>query len=71
MIADMRMNHLGVVNLFSNGNEFYEFGSLDGEHLWLCPKFDSDKCQAAISTINVNGVTMMKVLTAEHSHGSN
>lgn len=67
-IADIRMNNLGAVSLFFDGNEFYQFGSLDGEYLWLCPQFESDKCQAAISTINVNGVPMMKVLTSEHSH---
>lgn len=40
----------------------------DGKQRWQCTRAHSQKCRAAVRTMDVNGVTMMKILMAEHSH---
>lgn len=40
-----------------------------GQQRWRCQK-ENQKCRAAVSTtLDVNGIIMMKILCAEHNHG--
>lgn len=58
------------------GNEIFFYGehkfTKHSKYLykqrWQCTRRSTQLCSAAVSTIDVNGVTMMKVLAAEHSH---
>lgn len=68
IVADIRTNEKGRENLFyadykfTRGNK----GAL-GHQRWPCTR-NNAKCRAAMSTLEIGGVTMMKVLFAEHSH---
>lgn len=70
-MADVQDNHNGSGQHLYYGNEkFQKHGKLsaNGMQRWQCTKAHSQKCRAAMSTVEVNGVTMMKILANEHSH---
>lgn len=69
--ADIRMNAKGGENLFHQDKMFSKHGAVNAQdkQRWQCSKRSvKNPCKAATSTMNVNGVVMMKVLFAEHSH---
>lgn len=68
-MADIRSNVLGCEQLFHNNNIFNKHRKpvTAGQQRWRCQK-ESKKCRAAASTLNVNGVIMMKVLCGDHNH---
>lgn len=68
--ADVRDNGNGGQTLFHSGHKFNKHGKANahGQQRWICTRVKSQKCRAAASTMNVNGVTMMKILMADHTH---
>lgn len=69
IIADIQTNAKGKENLFYADHKFSRGakGAL-GSQRWSCSKASNTKCRAAMSTLDVGGITMMKVLFGEHSH---
>lgn len=68
VMADIRTNEFGRENLFFKGFKFYRQITGTNKVRWICMKHSSKRCKAAISTMVVNHIQMMKVLNAEHSH---
>lgn len=68
--ADIQVNYKGTENLYYANNKFNKNGKLNGhgKQRWICTKVKSQQCRAMAVTMDVNGVTMMKILTAEHTH---
>lgn len=68
-MADIRSNGRGGENLFHTNVKFNKHSTMNvsGQQRWQCTK-SYKKCRAACSTMKVNGIRMMKVLVAEHSH---
>lgn len=69
IVADIQVIN-GRESLFHNN---YIFGKHrqpngKGQQRWRCPKCTSQRCRGAVSTMDIKGVTMMKVLEAEHTH---
>lgn len=68
IVADIRSNKSGRQNLHHANEKFYIHNVRQNTKQWYCTKRTAERCRAAISTIDVNGETMMKVLHADHSH---
>lgn len=66
--ADVRTNARKANHLYYDGHEFSVNRIGVRKKLWQCSKKMSKRCQAWISTVNLNGVTVMKVIKAEYSH---
>lgn len=66
--AEIRKSANGRENLYFNDQKFYKQGKANPKQRWACTKNQGAKCRAAISTIEIDGVTVMKVLCAEHTH---
>lgn len=69
IVADIRLNGEGKENLF---HESFKFGKHNKKDCpltrWTCTKHSKNKCRAVMSTAVINGVRMMKVIRAEHTH---
>lgn len=68
IVADIRPNEFGRQNLHYNGYKLYRHTNGASTKTWLCTKRTTDKCRASISTVEVDGVVMMKVFHADHTH---
>lgn len=68
VVAEIRQNSFGRENLFHNNYKFNKNGKSVMKQLWLCTKHRSERCKASASTMEIDGVVMMKVLKAEHTH---
>lgn len=70
IIANIRFNEKGGENLFRNDNKFLKSNKPNqfGQQRWECTKKRSQKCSASASTMDINGVIMLKILVDEHSH---
>lgn len=66
--ADIRMNKDGRQNLFYNGFKYSRDGWGVTKQRWVCTCKNSKKCKSSISTVKIDGVAMIKVLIAEHTH---
>lgn len=67
-MADIQTNEFGRENLFYKGFKYYRQMTGLNKIRWICMKHSNKRCKAAISTMVVNRVPMMRVLNAEHSH---
>lgn len=67
--ADIRIQN-GRENLYKDDYKFSKQGKPNAHQnqRWQCSKQSSEKCKGAMSTIEIDGVIMMKVLNAEHTH---
>lgn len=67
-VADIRPNLNGKDNLYHDGYKFTK--GHKGTHVqgWQCSKHSSEQCSAYTSTMNVNGIIMMKIVRANHNH---
>lgn len=69
IVADIRPNEFGRQNLHYNGHKLYCHSRGVTKQRWLCRKRTVlNKCRAAIHTMDVNGIVMMKVHHADHTH---
>lgn len=68
--ADIRINAKGHENLYFANNKFNKHGKQNvyGQQRWQCTKQASQKCMAAVRTMEVDGIVRMKILVAEHVH---
>lgn len=41
---------------------------IDGKQLWTCVEKKTVKCGAAVSIMDVEGVTKMKIIEKQHTH---
>lgn len=64
-VADIQQSQDGHRNLFFNGFKYFIKDESKTKTQWRCA---SQKCRASISTTNIDGVIMMKVLRSDHSH---
>lgn len=71
IIADIRKNSFGRDNLHFNSFKFYKTKNGMKKQPWACTKNKSAKCKGTVSTTDVNGTIMMKILVGEHTHGPN
>lgn len=67
-IADIRMNKYGRQNLFYSGFKHCRKDSGITNTRWVCTYKKSKKCKGLISTVEIDGVAMMKVVNGEHTH---
>lgn len=70
IVADIRESKNGIQILFYDGFKYYKNKNGKTTISWKCSK-QYKKCRASVSTTNINGVVMMKVLQAEHNHECN
>lgn len=69
MQADIRKNVSGRENLYYNGYKHYQPTKTEGlKQRWVCTSNKGQKCKGSIGTVQIDGVTMMKVLNGEHTH---
>lgn len=68
IVADVRRNSSGRENLFYNGHKFNKNGRNVQSQLWQCTKHGAGHCKATASTMEIDGVVMMKVFNSMHSH---
>lgn len=69
ILADIRVNADGKQNLFHESFKFGKHSKKDWTLTrWTCTKHSKDKCRAVMSTTIIDGVCMMKVVRAEHTH---
>lgn len=69
IVADLRSNLTGRQSLFYNNHKFTKNTKTQNNQHWKCTKHSSEKCRASVSTMeNINGITMMRILNAEHTH---
>lgn len=70
IVADIQSNSKGGENLYYAHNKFSKVQKPNaiGQQRWQCTKANSKKCRAMMSTMELSGQIMMKVLYAVHSH---
>lgn len=70
IVADIRTDAKGLELLFINDYIFWKQGKPNGrnQQRWRCNKCNSHKCHAAVNTMYVDGIPMMKINIAEHTH---
>lgn len=68
MIVQIRTNNKGQENPFIDDRKFNRQPNAQGKQRWQCCFQQQTRCRAAASTMEVNGIVMMKILCAEHSH---
>lgn len=70
-IADVRKNAAGRENLYRNGFKYTKHGNGITRQHWQCTKTKSAySCRASASTMEIDGVIMVKELTSVHTHPS-
>lgn len=71
-LADIRKEANGIEHLYHENFHFRKNGKCtqNNTQRWACSKKDSISCKATASTVEVDGVQMMKLMTAEHCHQS-
>lgn len=62
------MSDRNAPNLHHIGYKFAKVLSKGKLDSWTCMKRQTKNCKASACTKDVNGVVMMKLRTAEHSH---
>lgn len=68
ILADIRSMSNGRKSLFHNNYKFYA-QRIATKTRWLCTKHANKKrCNAIMSTTDIDGKTMMKIICAEHTH---
>lgn len=68
IVADIRKHCTGVEYLHHNGFKLTKYGKCMKTQPWRCQRSRSLKCPATVSTSEIDGVIMMKVLNASHTH---
>lgn len=69
MPADVRTNEDGRQNLFYNGYKHYQPTKAQNvKQRWVCTSNKGQKCKGSVSTVEIDGITMMKVLNGVHTH---
>lgn len=68
IVADLRKNASGGENLFHNGFKYTKYGKGVRTQHWRCSRSFGKGCRATATTMEINGVIMMKVLHADHTH---
>lgn len=70
IVADVRKDADGRENLYHQNQKFcrHSKASTSVSSRWVCTKNRSERCRAIIKTADVDGVTMMCVVRAEHTH---
>lgn len=69
-VADIRTGAKGQPNLFIGDQKFMRHNTPNRQEQqrWKCTKEASQKCRAAVKTMMLNGIIMMKIVCAEHTH---
>lgn len=62
-VADIRTSAKGQPNLFIDDQKFMRHNAPNrqGQQRWRCTKETSQKCRAAVTTMMLNGIIMMKI----------
>lgn len=70
IVADIRKDAEGRENVYHENQKFCQHDKTSTAAIkrWVCTLNRSAKCRAIIKTANVDGVTMMQIVRAEHTH---
>lgn len=68
IVPDIRSMASGRKSLFYDDHKFYAQQNKGKKTRWLCTRHATQKCTAIMSTTDVDGKTMMKIVRAEHTH---
>lgn len=68
--ADIRKEANGLERLYHESYQYRKNGrsAQNSTQRWACSKKDSLRCSATASTVDVDGVQMMKLMVTEHCH---
>lgn len=67
-MADISVNDKGKDVLYHDGFKFRKTKTNQNSINWVCCKRDSQKCKTMATTMNINGIVMMKLNGIEHCH---
>lgn len=70
IVADIQKERDGRENVYHANRKFCQHSKASNSVFkrWVCTKNRSESCRAIIKTVDVDGVTMMKIVRAEHTH---
>lgn len=71
IVADIRVNDKGKMDLHYGGFKFYKQQTNQNTIRWVCTKHASQNCKTTASTKDIDGIIMMKLNGIEHSHDPN
>lgn len=67
-VADIRRNMNGKDSLYHDNYKYTKGHKGTQVQGWQCSKHSSEQCKAYNSTMDIDGITMMKIVRPNHNH---